>query len=237
MDFLVLALIGLAILLYAYWGLPAQPVRAQKVGLDEIYQILRNPATRGAIFLGLVMFYGLFTVFAILPLFLVERYDFGVGEVGMLVSLMPLGAIFGSALGGRASDRGSQRTISLIGSIGTCATFGVLAFISWQTIMLPPIILVAANVAVCGFMIGFTLPSQLKIVVDRFPEIRGTASGFSIFARFIGATLAPVISGILADRAGVAVGFGFASLLFAMAIVVTYLFIFDMTASLNRATE
>jgi predicted MFS family arabinose efflux permease len=236
-DFLVLALIGLGIGLYTFWQLPAQPVHAQKVGLSDMLLILRNPTTCGATILGLVMFYGLFTVFTILPLLLVDHYGYSVGQIGVMVSLLPLGAIFGSAVGGWPSDRWRQRTISLIGSFGAFVGFGILTIISWQTSTKVPIAFIAATVATCGFLIGFSLPSQLKVMVDYFPDIRGTASGISIFARFIGATLAPVLCGYLADRFGLAAGFSSAAILFAIGFVLTLLLIFDIPKSHKIALE
>jgi POT family proton-dependent oligopeptide transporter len=148
----------------------------------------------------------------------------------LLVSLMPLGAMFGSAMGGWASDRWSQRSILMFGSIGALSGFGVLTIVSWLNSIQTPIVLVAAAVATCGFMIGFVLPAQLKLMIDYYPDIRGTASGISIFARFMGATLAPVLCGYLADQYGLAVGFGSGGILLVIGVVVTAVLVFDLPA-------
>lgn len=236
-DFPVLAIIGLGMGLYIFWQLPAQAVRPQKVGLSDMLLIFGNPATRGAIILGFVMFYGLFTVYTILPPFLVDLYGYSIGQIGVLVSLMPLGAIFGSAFGGWASDRWKQRTILLIGSSGSFVGFSILTIISWQTSSLAPIALVAATVAACGFLIGLALPPQLKIMVDHFPYIRGTASGILIFGRFIGASVAPVLCGYLADRYGLAAGFSSAGVLFAIGVVLTLFLAFEIPQSQKMVVE
>lgn len=236
-DFLVLALIGLGLGLYIFRQLPAHSVHPQKVGLKDFLLILRNPATCGTVILGFVMFYGLFTIFTILPLMLVDNYGYSVGQVGVLVSLLPLGAIFGSAVGGWASDRWKLQTILIIGSFGGLVGFSNLTLISWQTSILVPIGVVAATVAACGFFIGLSLPPQLKIVVDHFPDIRGTASGILIFGRFIGATIAPVACGYLVDRYSLASGFSSASILFAVGVLLTVLLPFNIPQSQNLVVE
>jgi len=58
---------------------------------------------------------------------------------------------------------------------------------------------------------GFCLPVLIKIMVESFPVIRGTAGALQYFARFGGATVAPVLTGFLNDSLGLPAGFGSAA--------------------------
>lgn len=215
-DFIILAILGIAFLLFSLKELPAQPVRAQVVGLAEVGTILRNPATLGALFMGLGQFYGLFTNFAILPLLLTQGMGIEVGKTGMMIAFLPLGAITGSLVGGRFVDRYSLRLTLLSGSAGTVVSFSALTAFSGLASPETPVIWVPIIIMVCGFTVGFGLPALLKIMVDYFPAIRGTASAMQVFARFIGATLAPALASYLADNVDLAAGFGSAALILAL---------------------
>lgn len=215
-DFFILGMLGLAFLFFSLKELPAQPVQPQPVGLAEVGTILRNPATVGALFMGLAQFYGLFTNFAILPLLLTERMGMEVSQTGVMIAFLPLGAMSGSLIGGRFVDRFSLRLTLLSGSAGTVVSFSALAAISGLASPLTPLILVPVVIMACGFTIGFGLPALLKIMVDFFPEIRGTAGAMQVFARFFGATLAPALTSYLADSVDLAAGFGSAAAILAV---------------------
>lgn len=215
-DFFVLAILGLGFLLFSLKELPAQPVQPQSVGLAEVGTILRNPATLGALFMGMAQFYGLFTNFAILPLLLTERMGMEVGRTGVMIAFLPLGAMIGSLIGGRFVDRFSLRLTLLLGSAGTVISFSALTPFSGLASPDTPLIVVPVIIMACGFSVGFGLPALLKIMVDFFPEMRGTAGAMQVFARFFGATLAPALTSYLADSVGLAAGFGSAAAILAV---------------------
>ncbi len=222
-DFLLLGLLGMVLALFAYWQLPDQAVRTEKVGLREISTILRNPPTLGATIIGFVEFYALFTVFTLLPLMLSKQMGLSTGSIGFLVSLLPIGAIIGSLLGGRASDKTNIRNVLIPGSLLAAFAFSVLTVISRTADQSTPITFIAGAVITSGFAIGFSLPAQLKIMVDYFPSLRGTASGVSISFRFLGATLSPVVTGYLADTFSLTAGYGSAAILLAAGAVISIL--------------
>lgn len=226
-DFFILGMLGLAFLFFSLKELPAQQVRPQSVGLVEVGTILRNPATMGALFMGMAQFYGLFTNFAILPLLLTERLGMGVGKTGVMIAFLPLGAMSGSLIGGRFVDRFSLRLTLLLGSAGTVVSFSALAALSGLASPDTPLILVPVIIMVCGFTVGFGLPALLKIMVDFFPEMRGTAGAMQVFARFIGATLAPALTSYLAERADLAAGFGSAVAVLAVGSVLGFFTLSD----------
>jgi MFS family permease len=226
-DFLLLGLIGAGIGLFAYWQFPQQLRIEQKVGLKEMLTILRTPTPLGSILDGFVKFYSLFTIFALLPIFLGESLSFSEGQSGVMTSLLPIGAIVGSLIGGRAADRHKIRPMLLWGTFVALLAFAALTVLSSTHFGTPQIYFLGASIVLAGLAIGFCLPMQLKLVVDYYPQMRATASGLLIFFRFIGAAMTPVVSGYMASRFSVASGFGLNSLLIALGLVVAFVTIRD----------
>jgi len=226
-DFLLMTILGAGILGYAYWQLPSQSISGKKVGPSEMVLILRTRATFGSVFHGLIKFYSLFTIFILLPILLTKNLNMGETESGFMTSVLPIGAIFGSFIGGWASDRRKMRPMLLVGTIVAFLGFSFLTYLSWQANSTTPIALIAGCVSICGFAIGFCLPMQLKLMVDYFPDMRATASGLLLFSRMIGATLTPVISGYLAQTYGVAAGFALTSVLLGIAFLVGLFTFYD----------
>jgi DHA1 family bicyclomycin/chloramphenicol resistance-like MFS transporter len=228
-DFLLLGLLGICLAIFSYWQLPQQSVRTEKVGLREMSTILRNPATFGSSILGFVQFYALFTVFTLLPLMLSTQLGMGTGSIGILVSLLPIGALIGSLVGGRASDRINIRTVLIPGSLLAAFAFSMLTLISRTADQSTPIAVIVGAVIISGFAVGVILPGQLKIMVDYFPSMRGTASGLAFSFRFIGATLSPFVAGYLAETYSLSAGFGSAAILLAIGAVISILTIKEPT--------
>jgi len=133
-----------------------------------------------------------------------------------------LGVIFGTYIGGRVSDQRGMRFTLIVGVIGATLSLALITYISAiAAISMSPVV-VGAGLLAFGLTAGFGFAAQLNIMVDYFPVMRGTAGALQFFARFIGTTLAPVIAGILADHAGVSVGFGLATGILALGAVIAY---------------
>lgn len=226
-DFLMLAFTGLAVVLFSLWQLPAQSAHAQKVGLTDMFLIARTPPTTGALYLGLVQFYALYTMHTLIPVLLTDRLGLTVGGIGIMLAILPIGAIVGSSLGGRTSDRIGSRPTLLFGSIGTVLSMGALTFLSIAASPTTPFLLVATFVLTLGFSIGICLPVQIKVMVEYFPVMRGTAGSLLYAARFLGAAIAPVLTGYLADQLSLPAGFGSATILLASGALVTFIVISD----------
>jgi len=226
-DFLILAIIGFILLIFSAWQLPSLPVKSQFLGFADTLTIIRMPSSAGAIVLGFVMFYSLFTVFTLLPVLLTAQLELSTVRIGFLVSLLPIGAMIGSFAGGRMLDRIPVRRVILPSSLGAALSFGALTYLSNIVNSPSSQYIVAAIVLLCGVMIGYCLPSHLKIMVDNFPTMRGTASGLLIFFRFIGATAAPVITGYLTDKINLTAGFASAAVLLLIGAIVASLVVTD----------
>jgi MFS transporter, DHA1 family, multidrug resistance protein len=215
-DFLALVLVTVALLAFTLWQLPVQPVHGQKVGLGDMLMIARTRPTLGALALGLVQFYGLYTVHTLTPILLAERLGLHEGGIGAVATFSAIGVIVGSLLGGEAADRRGLRFTLVVGASGTVLTFSVLTAISATATAATPAALVAAGLLAFGVTAGFGFPAQLNIMVDYFPAIRGTAGALQFFARFVGTTIAPILAGYLADHLGLPTGYGFATVMLAL---------------------
>jgi MFS family permease len=194
-----------------------------------MFTILRTPSTLGAIVLGMVQFYALFTIFTILPPMLSDQMGLNIGAIGLVISLLPVGSMLGSFAGGPVSDRIGVRNVLIPGSICAALGFSLLTYLSKTSDIYTPVYVIGGIIFLSGISIGFCLPAQLKIMVDHFPSIRGTANGLMIFFRFMGASMAPAITGYLADKFSVTAGFGSTAILLSIGAVVTILLITDIT--------
>ncbi len=234
-DFLVLAVFAGALVVAAVWSIPAMPFTPVRVGLADIVEIGRTAATFGALVLGFAHFYGLYTVHTMLPLLLADQYGLTEGRIGTFLVLLPVGVIAGSLTGGRRSDHTGSRLPVLVGTAGAALAFAFLALLSSGNTFGLPLIYVAVAVLVAGILMGFCLPVLIKIMVEHFPVIRGTAGALQYFARFAGSTFAPVVTGYLADSLGLPFGFGSAAVIIGLGWLVGILVIADPLPQVGTA--
>ena len=209
-DFWALAGCGLLVLLLVLWQLPAQPAPAQRVGLPELLQIVRRPATAAALAFGFAQYYAIYTYHALLPFMLAERMGVPESWAGGFQALLPLSATAGSLWGGRLADRHGalrilQRSAALCG-----LTYSLLLLASLLPVAGFALLWVALAVGMFGMAAGAGFPAQLSLMVDHFPALRATAGTAQLFARALGSTLAPVLAGVLSQWGGQPLGFGFA---------------------------
>lgn len=221
-DFIVLVIITVALLLFTFWQLPAQPVHGQKVGLKDMLTIARTLPTFGALVLGFVHFYGLYTIHTLTPILLADKMSLHEAGIGAVTTMTAIGVIIGTYVGGRASDQRGMRFTLILGVTGATVAFLALTFISAvATSSMSPIVVAAALLAF-GLTAGYGFAAQLNIMVDYFPAMRGTAGALQFFARFIGTTIAPLLAGYLADRLGLPSGYGLATATLTLGAVISY---------------
>ena len=221
-DFLVLALISLVLFVLAARYVPKLHAPAQHIGLEHMAEVFRRPATFGALVLGLVHFYGMYTVITLVPVLLVDGYGLGAGPTGLVVSCLSIGAVIGALAGGRSADKSGSRPALLSGSLAALVAALLLNAITLAPAGAVPVLILALAVLAVGMGIGFSLPVQIKVMVEHFPVIRGTAGALLYFTRFTGATLAPVLVGWLSDAYGLPVSFGSMVILLALGTLVGY---------------
>lgn len=221
-DFIVLAIVTVVLLLFTIWQLPAQPVHGQNVGLKDMLTIARTLPTFGALVLGFVHFYGLYTIHTLTPILLADKMSLHEAGIGAVTTMTAIGVIIGTYAGGRASDQRGMRFTLIVGVTGATITFIALTFISAiATSSTSPVVIALALLAF-GLTAGYGFAAQLNIMVDYFPAMRGTAGALQFFARFIGTTIAPLTAGYLTDSLGLSSGYGFATALLALGAVIAY---------------
>jgi predicted MFS family arabinose efflux permease len=226
-DFLALAIVGLVVILFSLWQLPPQPAHAQKVGMTDLLCIARTPPTGGTLVLGFVQFYTLYTLHTLTPLLLTDRFNQNEVGIGIMLAALPTGVIMGSLVGGRTADRKGSRATLLFGSMGTVLSMGALTFLSIIAHPSTSLLIVGLCVITLGITLGICLPVQIKVMVGYFPVMRGSAGSLLYFARFLGATVAPVLVGYLADNISLPAGFGSATILLAIGALFTFMVISD----------
>ncbi|MDA1217591.1 MAG: MFS transporter, partial [Chloroflexi bacterium] len=209
-DFLALAGCGLLVLLPVLWQLPAQPAPAQRVGLPELLQIVRRPATGAALTFGFAQYYAIFTYHAQMPFMLSERMGAPESLVGAFQALMSLSVTVGSLLGWWLADRhGAQQILQRSAALCGLA-YSLLLLASLLPVAGFSLLWVALAVGMFGMAAGAGFPAQLSLMVEHFPALRATAGTAQLFARALGSTLAPVLAGVLSQWGGQPLGFGFA---------------------------
>lgn len=222
-DFLILAVMATLLLAFTLWQLPAQPVHGQRVGLKDMWTIARELPTFGALILGFVHFYGIYTIHTLTPILLADQMSLDEAAIGAVTTMTAIGVIFGTYAGGRAADQRGMRFTLMAGVVGATVTLAVLTVLSSLASSSMPPALVGAALLAFGLTAGFGFAAQLNIMVDYFPAMRGTAGALQFFARFIGTTIAPLAAGYLADHMGLPSGYGLAAGLLAVGAVIGYL--------------
>lgn len=222
-DFLILVIVTIILLLFTTWQLPAQPVHGQKVGLKDMMTIARLPATFGALILGFVHFYGLYTIHTLTPILLADRMNLHEAGIGAVTTMTAIGVIIGTYVGGRASDMRGMRFTLIAGVSGATLAFAALTFISAIASRGMSPMIVGMALLAFGLTAGFGFAAQLNIMVDYFPAMRGTAGALQFFARFIGTTIAPLLAGAFADSLGLTSGYALATALLAVGGGIAYL--------------
>jgi MFS family permease len=131
---------------------------------------------------------------------------------GGFQALLPLSVTVGSLWGGQLADRhGALRILERCAALGGLA-YGLLLIASLLAAPGFSLLWLALAVGMFGVAAGTGFPAQLSLMVDNFPALRATAGTAQLFARAIGSTLAPVLAGVLSQRGGQPLGFGFALL-------------------------
>ena len=236
-DFIILAIITVILLVFTIWQLPSQPVHGQSVGLKDMWTIAKMSSTFGALVLGFVSFYGLYTIHTLTPILLADKMNLHEAGIGAVTTMTAIGVIIGTFVGGRASDLRGLRYTLLVGVMGATLAFIALTFISAvaSTGMSP--VIVGAALLAFGLTAGYGFAAQLSIMVDYFPAMRGTAGALQFFARFIGTTIAPLLAGTLADSLGLPSGYGLATTLLALGGVIAYFTISNPVHLSEAVTE
>ena len=153
-----------------------------------------------------------------LPLFLAREMGYSPWHIGLAMSVLQVAGLAAAPLAGHLSDRLGRRSVTM-GSMAMTAV--VLVFMA-----------VAGNskavvffIAVLGFFLYAIRPVLQAWLLDATPRHMGGSSvGILFGAQSLGASIAPLIGGFIADRMGLSATFYF----LAATIVAANLFILLM---------
>ncbi len=184
--FMLLTLLALTLLLVCYWRLPETHPLEKRVPLDV--RSLIGTSWRVAsdrVFASLALASGLgiasMLVFvASAPAIVMDHWKLSETQFGWLFVPMIGGMISGAWLSGRLAGRMSTRSQVMLG-FGIEALVGVLTVTSQLTMQHVPMIL--EQLTLTGLAFGFQLaaPVLMLAMLDRFPQVRGTAASVQGF--------------------------------------------------------
>ena len=131
-------------------------------------------------------------VWPFFALFLTDKYDIGLREVGVLMGVYSLAGLVGGAVGGALADRMGRKPILLVGLLASAT--GNLAFVLVGEFAL--LYVVAVTLGVLGSVGG---PAAQAMMADLLPEEQ-RAEGYSIMrVEFnLAVTIGPMLGGLLA---------------------------------------
>jgi MFS family permease len=133
-------------------------------------------------------------VFPFLALYLTQRFQIGMTQVGQLLAIFAIASLFGNALSGALTDKFGRRKMilfSLIASSFTSVSMGVAD----QIALFYPL------AALVGLLSNTGGPAQQAMVADLLPHEK-RSEGFGIMRVFanLAFTIGPAIGGILAVK-------------------------------------
>ena len=133
-------------------------------------------------------------VIPFMTLYLTSQRAIPVSQAAMMVSLFGAGSFAAQLAGGELSDRLGRRPVMLLSFLVTPVFMMVLAYAK----VLP---LIAVSTLFVGFFTDLYRPAVSAAVADLVaPEARTRGYGYIYWAINLGAALAPVIAGLMADR-------------------------------------
>lgn len=146
----------------------------------------------------ILYFYGYYGFITWLPAYVQGRIGFA--SAGWITAAGYVAMIIGTAGGGKIADKIGRKKLFLIGTIGT-AVFGLcLAMFANQTNFLPLMLLY-------GVCYGMPTGIHATFIGESFPtHVRTTGVGFTFNIGRIGAFVAPLLVGRLADGGMISIG-------------------------------
>lgn len=133
-------------------------------------------------------------IFPFLSLYVTQRFNVGMIEVGKLYAIFSIASLFGNILGGALTDKFGRRSMLIFGLIASAGTALLMGFVNRINVFYG----VAAMVGIFADSAG---PAQQAMVADLLPEAK-RAEGFGILrvVSNLAVTIGPAIGGILAAR-------------------------------------
>lgn len=184
--FILLCLLALTLLLTCHWRLPETHPPEKRVPLDLKSLLVASwhvASDRVFAKLALASGFGIASMLVFVasaPSIVMDHWQLHETQFGWLFVPMISGMISGAWLSGRLAGRMSARNQVMLG-FGVEMLVGVLAVTSQLTMQHVPMVL--EQLTLTGLAFGFQLaaPVLMLAMLDRFPQVRGTASSVQGF--------------------------------------------------------
>jgi len=134
-------------------------------------------------------------IFPFFALYVTERFDVGMVEVGKLFAIFAVSGMIGSVLGGALTDKFGRRAILLFGLVFSALGSVLMGLVDRLSLFF----VLAAFVGVLGDIAG---PAHQAMVADLVPEEEKRAEAYGILrvVANLAVTIGPAIGGLLATR-------------------------------------
>ena len=165
--------------------------------------VTRGPVLRAGV-LSFVARGAIFSIWLLVPFYLVEARGLGAFVGGIFFMLTPLGTTVAALLAGRLADRIGASAPAVAGLALEAAGLAVLGFADGAT----PLGVVALALFVAGFGVGFFEVPNMATIMAAFPSgQQGAAGGLSFLARTLGVVAGVALTGQIVATRSAAVGF------------------------------
>jgi MFS family permease len=155
-------------------------------------------------------------VIPFLTLYLTSQREIPVSQAALMVSLFGAGSFIAQLTGGELTDRLGRRPVMLTSFLVTPAAMIILG-------LARTIPLIAISTFVVGFFTDLYRPAVGAAIADLVPsESRTRAYGYNYWAINLGAAIAPVIAGLLANYTYLALFIGDALTTLAFGLIVYF---------------
>src|SRR5215470_16716655 len=194
-TFLFRAPLFVAVAVLAHVGLGAVGAGAATPRRVTLSDLVRLPVLRAAA-MAFLSNHAQFTVWLLMPFFLVGPLGLSASLGGLIFALTPLGSAVAAPLGGRATDR--------VGAYGPLVGGLILEFAGLlaiaHTTTTTPLLLVGAGMALVGLGVGFFQVPNLAQMMAAFPTAQqGVAGGLAFLSRTLGSAVGVQVSAALFD--------------------------------------
>ena len=153
-------------------------------------------------------------VLPFLTLYLTTERGFSVGQAALMVSLFGAGSFTAALVGGELTDRLGRRPVVL-------ASLFIAPVVTVSLGLVRPVAWIAVGTALLGFFVDLYRPAVSAAIADLVPpEGRPRAYGYLYWAINLGAAVAPVIAGLMAQRAYLLLFIGDAVTTFVFGLIV-----------------
>ncbi|WP_028400153.1 MFS transporter [Ectobacillus panaciterrae] len=202
-------LIFIAFLLVTFFVFePNKGTKRKAAGFSEIRAIFSFPPFVKAAFSGMLYYYGFFVVLAYAPLII----KLSPIQLGFVFFGWGLCLAFGSAILSHALEKRYTPKQLLPFSLLMFVLFLALLFV------VDSLILQITFVVLSGLVSGLNNALYTSYVMDVSPYERSVTSGAYNFLRWLGAAVAPVLSGVIGQTVSAKAPFGIASIIVLLAV-------------------